>query len=95
LIQSNCEDVAVHMMEIGVKVGLRASTFDKAVTRDDLADMGRNIPKRALDYDAGGGERAIGPHWSLLPILPDYGRTETEVACILDNKRVHRCVLLP
>lgn len=95
LIQSNCEDVAVYIMETGVKVGFKASAFDNAVTQDDLIDVGRNIPKRALEWQAVGGGRAMGPHWSSLPILPEYGRTETEVACILDNKPVHRCILLP
>lgn len=95
LIQSNCEDVAVHMMNIGKQVGFNPLVFDQCVTKDKLNQLGKNVPKRARDWQENGGERAIGPNWSLKPILPGYGRTETEVACMLDGKPVHRCIMVP
>ena len=95
LIQSNCEDVAVHMMNIGKQVGFKPLASNPCVTEDNLGQLGKNIPKRARDWHEIGGERAIGSDWSLVPILPAYGRTETEVACMLDGKPVHRCIMVP
>lgn len=96
LIQSNCEDVAVHMMNSASKLGFEPLPFySNSVTETNLNQLGKNIPKRALDWQADGGERAIGQCWSLIPILPEYGRTETEVACMLDDKPVHRCIVVP
>ena len=93
LIQSNCEDVAVHMLNTAKQVGFKPIVFSDAVTIHSF-DMG-NVPKRALDWQISGGERALGDNWSSLPILPEYGRTETEVSCILDRKPVHRCIMMP
>ena len=93
LIQSNCEDVAVHMMNTAVEqVGFKPLIFNDAVAMHSFDRD--NIPKRALDWQASGGERALGATWSSLSILPKYGRTETEVSCMLDRKPVHRCILM-
>lgn len=93
LIQSNCEDVAVHMMNVAVEqVGFKPFAFDLSVTEKNL--VGHTIPKRALDWQAFGGERAVGAHWSAEPILPSFGRTETEVACMFDGKPVHRFICM-
>jgi hypothetical protein len=35
--------------------------------------------------DPTGGERAIGPEWSSVSLLPARCTTETEVACELEN----------
>ena len=93
LIQSNCEDVAVHMLNTARQVGFKPLAFNPT-TNPKSELLPRNIPKRALDWQAYGGERASGVYWSSLPILPEYGRTETEVACMLDGKPVHRCLVV-
>ena len=94
LIQSNCEDVAVHMKNVATKkCGFESMDVSHPVTSLCASDTAANIPKRANDYIAMGGERAIGRNWSAQPLLPPKGRTETEVACMLDNKPVHRCLL--
>lgn len=95
LIQSNCEDVAVHMMNTALGIGFKPLTFNEEVTLEGLDHLGTNTQKRAHDWKVSGGERAIGRNWSSLPLLPLMGRTETEVACMLDNKPVHRCILVP
>ena len=86
LIQSNCEDVAIHMKNVASSIGLQPLSSLNPVT--DLAA----VTQRAQNWVAMGGERAIGDCWSAEPLLPQGGRTETEVACILDSKPVHRCV---
>ena len=87
LIQSNCEDVAVHMRNSSTKVGFQSITVRHPVT--SLAC----VTQRARRWTEIGGERAIGGVWNQQPLLPLGGRTETEVACILDGKPVHRCLL--
>ena len=94
LIQSNCEDVAVHLMDTAKQVGFKPLMFNDAAAVTINSFDGYNIPKRALDWQAS-GERALGDNWCSLPLLPEYGRTETEVSCILDRKPVHRCILMP
>ena len=96
LIQSNCEDVAVFMMNTAVqKNGFNPLMFSHTMTTRNIRELGLNIPKRALDWQNGGGERAIGSYWSSGPLLPPMGRTETEVACMIDGKPVHRCLVVP
>ncbi|KAL7463180.1 hypothetical protein ACHAXS_003559 [Conticribra weissflogii] len=94
LLQSNCEDVAVFMRNTAIeKCGFHSRDASyPVVTSLDLSTA--NMPKRALDYISMGGERAIGTGWSDRPLLPCGGRTETEVACMLDDKPVHRCLLV-
>lgn len=88
LLQSNCEDVAVHMRNVATKnVGFQSVELSHSVTSLDAATQ------RAQRYVAMGGERAIGKYWSAEKLLPLGGRTETEVACLLDGKPVHRCLL--
>ncbi|KAL3764218.1 hypothetical protein ACHAWU_004030 [Discostella pseudostelligera] len=87
LIQSNCEDVAVHMRNASMKVGFRSITVKHPVTSVAC------VTQRAHRWIGMGGERAIGGGWSQKPLLPLKGRTETEVACVLDGKPVHRCII--
>ena len=90
LVQSNCEDVAVRMKNIAeTKAGFEAIEFENSVTSLDA------VTQRAQRWVASGGERAIGKSFSSLPLLPMIGRTETEVACSLDGKPVHRCLFAP
>jgi SAM-dependent methyltransferase len=88
LIQSNCEDVAVHMRNVAtVKAGFRPVDVSRPVASLDAATQ------RARRWADAGGERAVGRFWSARPLIPSCGRTETEVACLLDVKPVHRCLL--
>jgi SAM-dependent methyltransferase len=90
VIQSNCEDVAVRMKTIAEsKAGFKAVAFANSVTSLDA------VTQRAQRWVANGGDRAIGKAFSSLPLLPMIGRTETEVACSLDGKPVHRCLFVP
>jgi len=94
LLQSNCEDVAVHMRNTAIeKCGFHSHDASYPVVTS-LDASTANMPKRALDYINMGGERAMGSGWSARPLLPHGGRTETEVACMLDEKPVHRCLLM-
>jgi tRNA G46 methylase TrmB len=95
LIQSNCEDVAVWMRqmacdEIGFQY-IQSNSEPEALS----PQVRMRTPKRTLDWIAMGGERAEGKGWSTRAILPRIGRTETEVACMLNGTPVHRCLLVP
>ena len=88
LIQSNCEDVAVHIRNVATKkVGFKSRLVSHPVASLVAATQ------RAERWVAVKGERPIGEFWSSGPLLPLRGRTETEVACMLDSKSVHRCLL--
>lgn len=87
LIQSNCEDVSVYMRNLARKAGFRSIPFADSVKELDA------VTERAKKWVECGGERPIGKYWSANSLLPQKGRTETEVACYIDNKPVHRCLL--
>lgn len=88
LIQSNCEDVAVHIRNVATKkVGFKSRHVSYPVASLVAATQ------RAERWVADKGERPIGEFWSSGPLLPLRGRTETEVACMLDSKPIHRCLL--
>jgi len=87
LIQSNCEDVSVYMKNLAVKAGFRSIPFT-----DSVKEL-NPVTQRAKKWVECGGERPIGKYWSDNSLLPQKGRTETEVACSIDNKPVHRCLL--
>ena len=88
LIQSNCEDVAVHIRNVATKkVGFKSRLVSHPVTSLVPATQ------RAERWVAAKGERPISEFWSSRSLLPLRGRTETEVACMLDSKSVHRCLL--
>ena len=101
LLQSNCEDVAIHMRE----------TVENMDTNIQLEDFGTNntvlnefhdestIPKRTkqwlcyqIDKYGHSFRRARGSGWSNRPILPLRGRTETEIFHMKQNTPVHRCL---
>lgn len=88
LLQSNCEDVAVRMRQLALEV----SGFIYISTDFVNVPIGSDT-MRTLSWISMGGQRAIGPGWSPIPILPSVGRTETEIACIINDVPVHRCIL--
>jgi len=89
LLQSNCEDVAVTLRNLGREHGLAPiESVHPIISESDQAPPS----KRTIRWmELGGGPRAIGSEWSSEPLLPLGCRTETEMAYILDNKPVHRC----
>jgi SAM-dependent methyltransferase len=90
ILQSNCEDVAVSMRDVAIQqVGFEIVRLENQVE----AVQSGTPTKRTLNWIAMGGERAMGPGWSSGPLLPRKGRTETEIACILNDTPVHRCML--
>jgi tRNA G46 methylase TrmB len=100
LVQSNCEDVAVWMRNTAIQdchfADIEAATQLLPSTTDDSSVAKPTSPtKRTVDWMAmtGGDDRAEGAGWSAGPILPRHGRTETEVACMLNGTPVHRCLL--
>jgi hypothetical protein len=90
LLQSNCEDVAVTMRNVATNVGMTCIDAVRPVT--SLDDGGR-LPQRTQEWIRLGGERAIGPEWSSVSLLPARCTTETEVACELENTPIHRCLM--
>jgi tRNA G46 methylase TrmB len=94
LVQSNCEDVAVWIRNTATN----CCNFETVDLKSSIQDSEHSIPtkvtKRTLDWIAMGGERAHGREWSVAPLLPRKGRTETEVACMLNGTPVHRCLLI-
>lgn len=95
LIQSNCEDVAVYMRRMACeKVGYECVQFgDEEPPLEAPGALVTRTPKRTIDWISRGGERAEGEGWTTQPILPRIGRTETEVACMMNGTPVHRCLL--
>ena len=77
------------------KVGYECIEFgdceDPSIESPGTLDI--RTPKRTTDWISCGGERAEGEGWSTQPILPRIGRTETEVACMMNGTPVHRCRL--
>jgi len=49
--------------------------------------------KHTLDWIAMGGERAARTGWFQQSVLALTGRTETDIACMLNETPVHRCML--
>ena len=91
LLQSNCEDVALYMRDCALELG----HFE--LLEPEKTQTAETIPpptQRTLSWVEMGGSRAFGKGWWSEPVLLRQGRTETEVACMINNKPVHRCVLL-
>jgi SAM-dependent methyltransferase len=94
LLQSNCEDVAVAMRHTAVeRAGMRVIDWSPSHRVNSIDDESQTL--RSMDWIRLGGERAVGPGWLSTPVLPPRGATETEVACHLQKKLVHRCLLSP
>ena len=91
LVQSNCEDVAVTIRQRAIaQHGMYFANVPQEVASMDHVN---HQTLRSTEWIKMGGERAIGPGWSLTPLLPELGRTETEVACVDQGTPIHRCLL--
>jgi hypothetical protein len=102
LMQSNCEDVALQMFTWAMEerlVPVKAvhpveapSPFGTERTqrwlqRNNNTDHNNNNDDATNNHQ----RRAVGPYWSAQPILP-HARSETEIACSIQNIPVHRCL---
>lgn len=95
LLQSNCEDVAVTMRDMGKAVGLSPVVArDPVLSVNDMPPHQRT-PQRTQEWIRLGGQRALGPEWSRVPLLPTGCGTETEASCAVHETPVHRCILEP
>lgn len=90
LLQSNVEDVAVHMKDLALGIGFEPIEFPNYVEKTEASD---DFPKRTQKLLNLGMERAVGKIWSSKPILPKRAATETEVACLLNRTPIHRCLM--
>ena len=93
LLQSNCEDVAVWMQSMACQNGFTGVEFEHHVVESSPTPTQRTVIWTEITNDA--VQRAVGPTWSALPLLPRNAMTETEVACMLQGTPVHRCILVP
>lgn len=92
LLQSNCEDVALHM----ANTAKNAAGMVEVISSDPRMQMPAQTTQRTdtwLATQRDPPERASGSFWSNSPILPRTCQTETEIACGLNGTPVHRCIL--
>jgi SAM-dependent methyltransferase len=89
ILQSNCEDVAVTMRDVAIN----QAGFEIVRLENEVEAVQGTPTKRTMNWIEMDGKRAEGPGWSSEPLLPRKGRTETEIACILNGTPVHRCML--
>lgn len=100
LVQSNCEDVAVRIQQESLKIGFQKS--QECIKTKECDDS--RMTKRTSDWleilnndeceNNNDIVRAHGVGWSSIPLLPELGRTETEVSCTLNQTPIHRCLLI-
>ena len=92
LVQSNCEDVAVHLRNQAMSMRLCAVNADYPVLqpRDDQT---HRLTRRTREWIDHGGERAVGREWAAQSILPPQCATETEIACLDQKTPVYRILL--
>jgi len=98
LLQTKCEDVAVHMKNLALKTGnfKCVQALLPVLNIDDGYQHNGRVPQRVtrwLDLTPTALERAEGLIWSSKSLLPKIGQTETEVACKTDGSFIHRCLL--
>lgn len=90
LIQSNCEDVAMQMFRWATDEGLKPVQVPQPVIEPSPLCTERT--QRWLKLHGEQPVRAVGPYWSSVPLLQN-ARSETEVACVIQNIPIHRCLL--
>ena len=97
LFQTKCEDVAIHVKELGLSIGtLDCVKCESPVENIDMRykETSGKRPKRVDDWlrSTPSTERAEGVVWSSLPLLPGKCQPETEVQCNNERTIIHRCV---
>lgn len=85
LLQSNVEDVAVHLRAVAEASGWEAVTdgslgpeITEPPTTPRVESEEQWLPRRQLSYARSGGRRAAGPGWLRRSPLPPAAATETE-----------------
>lgn len=92
LVQSNCEDVAVTIRHRAIaQFGMKCMDLPHQQRLSNVDESQQT--QRNLQWIQQGGDRAVGPGWSSVPLLPASASTETEVACHLQGTPIHRCLL--
>lgn len=96
LLQSNSEDVAVTMREMAEDyAGFECIPLPSPVISGVPCASSPRMPERTIEWVRMGGTRAVGSEWSLTPLIPSRGATETEISCRLREIPIHRCLLKP
>ena len=106
LLQTNCEDVALVLRDRAKECGLTLVPCLYPVTAGPTTNSttttggGCRIPERTVEWlklcraeGKDNPERAVGPEWSRVSLLPSRCATETEVACTIQGSSpIHRCL---
>ena len=100
VFQTQCEDVAVYAKKLLLDTGSLECVHCVSPVEDVDARYRENsgiAPKRVQEWlnytlDA---ERAEGKCWSSIPLMPAFGKPETEVNCEFQNTVVHQCLFSP
>jgi SAM-dependent methyltransferase len=96
VLQSNCEDVAVTIREMAEdSASFGCIPVPSVVVSTAESASSSRTPERTTEWIRQGGTRAVGSGWSLTPLIPSRGSTETEIACQLNETPIHRCLLKP
>ena len=99
LIQTKCEDVAIHIKNLALSTGslqlIPCSDYVKNIDRDIYFKNDKMRPKRVEQWLSSQTvtERAEGLFWSRSRIMPSFARSETEIACEDDGSFIHRCLM--
>ena len=99
LIQTKCEDVAIHIKNLALSTGslqlIPCSDYVKNIDRDIYFKNDKMRPKRVEQWLSSQTvtERAEGLFWSRSRIIPSFARSETEIACEDDGSFIHRCLM--
>lgn len=99
LFQTKCEDVAIYTKSLMSKVdqNIRCVPCPNHIKSiNELYHSNNGVPQRVKKWmaniDERDIERAEGNNWSSVPLLPMFGRPETEINCEYQNTVVHRCL---
>ena len=90
LLQSNVEDVAVHMRDIA-----QMEEFEPIPAPSYVNETPATVHQRTIKWIKSGGDRTISYVWSSEYFLPALGATETEIACTLNGTPIHRILMKP
>jgi SAM-dependent methyltransferase len=97
LLHSNCEDVVVKMRRMAVEqVGFECVDLGPGYFVTELPGLDspeNTLSSRSRQWIRMEGDRPVGNGWLLGSCLPTKGCSETEVNCMIQGTRVHRCLL--
>lgn len=99
LFQTKCEDIAIYVKNLALDTGrymmIRCSNSIQSIEKDVYSEGNYKRPLRVDEWLSSNlnAERAEGSIWSAAPLCPSFCRSETEIACEVDNTFVHRCIM--